>query len=83
MSSNYKLEIISPEKLLFSGCVESATFPGAKGRFTVLYNHAPLISVLEKGTIRYIYEGAEQTLLISGGFVEVRNNSVTACVEVV
>ena len=83
MSSNYKLEIISPEKLLFSGCVESATFPGAQGRFTVLYNHAPLISVLEKGTIRYIYEGAEQTLLISGGFVEVRNNSVTACVEAV
>ena len=83
MSSNYKLEIISPEKLLFSGSVESATFPGAKGRFTVLYTHAPLISVLEKGTIRYIYEGAEQTLLISGGFVEVRNNSVTACVEAV
>lgn len=81
MSQFLKLDIVSPEKQLFSGEVEGATFPGDKGRFTVLYNHAPIISTLGEGNIRWMQQGKENSIAISGGFVEVENNKITACVE--
>lgn len=77
------MEIFSPEKIIFTGSVESATFPGAMGSFTVLYNHAPLISVLDRGIMRWTHDSQEQTLSVSGGFVEVENNNVTVCVEII
>ena len=82
MSQLLKLDIVSPEKQLFSGEVEGATFPGDKGRFTVLYNHAPIISTLEQGTIRWVQQGQETMLDIKGGFIEVENNKIIVCVEV-
>lgn len=82
MSQLLKLDIVSPEKQLFSGEVEGATFPGDKGRFTVLYNHAPIISTMGQGTIRWVQQGQEATLDIKGGFVEVKNNRITVCVEI-
>ena len=51
------LEIISSEQILFKGEVESVTLPGAKGSFTVLENHASLISTLDAGTIEYVTAG--------------------------
>lgn len=80
--AKFRLDIVSPEKTIFSGEADAATLPGEKGRFTVLCNHAPLISVLVKGTVRWVHDGNEQTLDVSGGFVEVKNNVVTVCVEV-
>ena len=47
------LEIYTPEKKVFEGQVEEATFPGSKGTFQVLNNHAALISTLEKGKVVY------------------------------
>ena len=82
MSQFLKLDIVSPEKQLFSGEVEGATFPGDKGRFTVLYNHAPIISTLEQGTIKWVQQGQNATLDIKGGFIEVENNKIIVCVEV-
>ncbi len=82
MSQLLKLDIVSPEKQLFSGEVEGATFPGDKGRFTVLYNHAPIISTLGQGTIKWVQQGQEATLDIKGGFVEVENNRIIVCVEI-
>ena len=82
MSQLLKLDIVSPEKQLFSGEVEGATFPGDKGRFTVLYNHAPIISTLGQGTIRWVQQGQNATLDIKGGFIEVENNKIIVCVEV-
>lgn len=76
------LEIISPEKTLFSGDVNSVTFPGKKSAFTVLEKHAPLISSLEKGKIHIVSDGKEQTITISNGFIEVKNNTITVSVEV-
>lgn len=81
-SKLFKLEIISPEKILFSGEVSVAAFPGEKSPFTVLYNHAPLISSLVAGTISFTADEKENTIDILGGFVEVKNNCVTACVEI-
>ncbi len=75
------LEIIAPDKKIFEGYVESATFPGSKGSFQVLRNHAPIISSLEEGIIKYADETREHQIRISGGVVEVLNNNVTALVE--
>mgnify|MGYP003243816450 FL=1 len=75
------LVIVSPEKTLFKGVVTDVTLPGSQGIFMVLPKHAPLISSLEKGTLTYTTAEGEQSLEITGGFVEVRKNEVSVCVE--
>ena len=76
------LEIISSEQILFKGEVESVTLPGAKGSFTVLENHASLISTLDAGTIEYDVTGGERhSVSVGGGFVDVDNNRVAVCVR--
>jgi len=75
------LEIITPEKTVFSGEVTSATFPGANGSFQVLNNHAPLISTLNKGQLVFINQKGKQHLEVDGGVVEVLNNSIKVLTE--
>lgn len=75
------LDIISPEKVLYSGNVELISLPGVKGLFTILERHAPIISALGSGTITYQYKGKEATIQINGGFVESNNNNITVCIE--
>jgi F-type H+-transporting ATPase subunit epsilon len=77
------VEIYAPHKTLFSGKAISVTLPGSMGKFAILDNHAPLISVLEKGNIRITRPNQEDTSLdIISGFVEVNNNLVKICVEI-
>ena len=76
------LEIVSPEKTIFKGEVESITLPGTKAAFTILNNHAPMISSLTKGIIRYKIKEKEEELPIEGGFIEVTENSITVCLDV-
>ena len=77
-----KLEILSPEGLVFEGGVISVSVPGTYSAFTILNNHAPIISSLTKGVVAYVLDnGEEQELFIGGGFVEVDNNVVTICIE--
>ena len=76
-----KLEIISPETTLFSGEVELVTFPGMAGSFTVLNRHAPIVSVLQPGVLLYRIKGKDNELTISGGFVEVKNNTLSVCID--
>ncbi|MBL7930219.1 MAG: ATP synthase F1 subunit epsilon [Bacteroidia bacterium] len=70
------LEIISPEKKLFSGEAGSVTVPGSNGLFQVLNNHAPIISTLKKGTVKVETAEGEKSFEINGGVVEVLNNKV-------
>ena len=77
------LEIYTPDRKVFEGQVDSATFPGAKGSFQVLNNHAPLISTLEKGTVVYKSNNNKQELNIGGGVVEVLNNKVVLLAETI
>ncbi len=73
--------VISPERTLYSANVDALILPGEKGQFEILRNHAPLISSLTTGTI--ICRGNEPfELHIVSGFVEVKENEVTLCVEV-
>ena len=76
-----ELEIVSPEKRLFTGMVESVNLPGARAPFMVLHNHAPLVSVLCAGNIKWKVGKDEQTMAVKGGFVEVKDNKVSALVE--
>jgi len=77
------LEIYTPDQKVFEGQVDSATFPGTKGSFQVLNNHAPLISTLEKGTVVYKSNNNRQEVIIGGGVVEVLNNKVVLLAETI
>ena len=79
-----KLEIITPEKLFFSGEVTSVTLPGTNGLFTVWENHAPIISSLMKGKLSFVAkEGGKTELNIEGGFAEANKNVISVCLELV
>ena len=79
---NIALHILSPEGTLVKADVTLVSLPGVEGPFTVLKDHAALITALNKGSIRYVENGEEKFLPIHEGFVEVRNNVVKVCVEV-
>lgn len=76
------LEIITPDKKIFEGEVEAATFPGSKGSFQVLKDHAPLVSSLSKGKVSYRNTKKETAeITVTGGVVEVLNNNITLLAE--
>ena len=75
------MTIATPEGIVFEGKVESVKFPGASGAFMVLPRHAALISALTSGKVIYTQEGEVNDLSIQGGFVEVKNNEISVCVE--
>ncbi len=76
------LEILTPDKTVFSGRIKSVTVPGSKGPFTVLINHAPIISTLEAGEINLQTEkGDDIFFLINGGMIEVNNNKIMVLSE--
>ncbi len=70
------LEIITPDKVLYSGEVNAVQLPGSKGSFEVLNNHAALISSLDKGKVRVKDAEGTHFIDISGGIVEVLNNKI-------
>ncbi|MDE6696864.1 MAG: ATP synthase F1 subunit epsilon [Muribaculaceae bacterium] len=75
------LEIISPQEVVFKGDADAVTLPGELGKFTVLKNHAPLISVLVEGSIDYrTPAGEEKTYAIKGGLADVDNNVISVCI---
>jgi len=76
------LEIITPDKKIFEGEVKLIQLPGSKGGFEMLKNHAPIISTLEKGTIKIHDEnGKKQFFDIDGGVVENKSNKIIVLVE--
>ncbi|WP_455080525.1 ATP synthase F1 subunit epsilon [Prevotella melaninogenica] len=76
------LRIVSPERIVFTGEVDSVLVPGTVGPFEILNNHAPIISTLVEGKVAYSVKGDTEELHIVGGFVEVKKNLVSLCVEV-
>lgn len=71
-----RVEIISPDKLIFEGDAESLQLPGKDGSFGVLNNHAPIISSLAEGTVKLNTNEGVKSFDISGGVVEVLHNKV-------
>ena len=78
------LEIITPDKKVFEGEVNLVQLPGSKGSFTLLKNHAPIISTIDKGiiTVREV-SGKEQHFNVSGRDVENIENQIIILVEAV
>jgi F-type H+-transporting ATPase subunit epsilon len=76
------LEILTPERKLFSDEVIGVQLPGVTGSFEVLDKHAPLVSALKSGRIKVLNDKTHTTFFeIRSGFVEVINNHVTVLVE--
>lgn len=76
------LEILTPEKRLYSGEVYGVQLPGTDGKFEVLNRHAPIVSALGKGNIKVIKDKSTiSNFQIESGFVEVINNKATVLVE--
>ena len=76
------LSIVSTEKSIFDGDVKIVTLPGTVGSFSILPGHAPIVSSLQAGTLSYTtMEGEERTIDIQGGFVELSDGTVSACIS--
>ena len=81
MAEKIHLEVVTPKGPIVSEEVDIVTAPGFAGEFGVLANHAPFLSTIKIGTLRYKKDGTEQELMVSGGFCEVSNNKITFLVE--
>jgi F-type H+-transporting ATPase subunit epsilon len=76
------LEILTPDKKIFSGEVYGVQLPGISGMFEVLNKHAPIVSALKSGKLKILKDkNASSQYSIEGGFVEVLNNKTSVLVE--
>ena len=78
----FALEVVTPERVAYSGQVASLQAPGSEGSFGVLAGHIPLLTSLQIGRLRFVEEdGNEVKMAISGGFVEVGREQVAVLAE--
>lgn len=77
------IEIIAPDRNIFKGKAELIQVPGTNGRFTILKNHAAIVSTLEKGKVRIIDKETkeERFFEINKGMLEAKNNSIVILAE--
>ena len=80
--ANLHFELVSPEKLLFSGDVEQVDIPGVEGDFGVLADHAPTVATIRPGILTIHVGGAQQKIVVLGGFAEVSDKGLTVLAEV-
>jgi len=81
MADELILEIVTPEKLAFSGNVAEVTIPGTEGEFGVLRGHASLLSSIETGELSFIRDDKRTRYAVSTGYAEVTSGRVTVLVE--
>ncbi len=75
------LEIVTPERLVYSDYVDSVQVPGIEGELGILPHHAPLVSMLGMGELRIRKGGSEESFAIFGGFLQVRPDKVVVMAE--
>jgi F-type H+-transporting ATPase subunit epsilon len=71
------VEVVTAERELYSGEANAVNAPGSEGRLGILPHHAALLAFLKAGELRIELQGAEDSLFVSGGFLEVYENTVT------
>ncbi len=81
MSDELMLEIVTPEKMAFSGNVEDVTIPGTEGEFGVLRGHEALLSSIEIGELNFTKDGKKSYYAVNTGYAEVTSNKVTILIE--
>jgi F-type H+-transporting ATPase subunit epsilon len=81
MADELMLEIVTPEKVAYSGKIEEVTIPGTEGEFGVLVGHASLLSSVKFGELNYTKDNKKQYYAINTGYAEVTAHKVTILVE--
>ena len=82
MADAFNFELVSPERLLFSEQVTAVVVPGSDGYFTVMANHAPLMSTIRPGVVEVtLADGGLQKLFVRGGFADVNGSKFTLLAE--
>lgn len=76
-----QLDIVTPEKKAFSDEIDSVVVPGAEGEMGILKSHAPIVTTLQPGELRYVKNGVETSLAIGTGIVEVSNDRVSVLTD--
>lgn len=80
--ATFPFELVSPERLLFTGEVEDVIVPGTEGEMTVLKDHAPLMTTLRPGVVTFGEAGGKRTrLYVRGGFADVSPVGLTILAE--
>jgi len=79
--ANFHFDLVSPEKLLFTGEVEQVDLPGSEGDMGVLADHAPLVTTLRPGIIVVHREGGDMRVVVNGGFAEVGPAGLTVLAD--
>ena len=78
---SFQLDIVTPEKTIFSDTVEDVYLPGSEGEMGVLEMHAALVSPLSPGELRYKKDGKIEELAVGEGFVEVSDDKVSVLID--
>ena len=81
MADELTLEIVTPEKMAFSGKIEEVTIPGSEGEFGVLRGHAALLSSIDVGELNFTKDGKKTYYAVNTGYTEVTSGKVTILVE--
>ena len=79
--ATFHFDLVSPERMVFSGEVEHVVVPGSEGEFGVLAHHAPFVSMLRPGILSILGPGTPQRIVVGGGFAEVAPEGLTVLAE--
>jgi F-type H+-transporting ATPase subunit epsilon len=82
MPATFHFDLVSPEKLAFSGDVDQVDVPGAEGDFGVLAGHAPVVAAVRPGILTIITGGSKQKIIVLGGLAEVSEKGLTVLADV-
>ena len=81
MPDAFHFDLVSPERMVFSGEVEQVDVPGVEGDFGVLAHHAPLIAMIKPGILTVRGAGEAQRIVVVGGFAEVNEQGLTVLAD--
>lgn len=76
-----RLDIVTPEKMAFSDEIDSVVVPGSEGEMGILKKHAPIVTTLKPGELRYMKDGEEHSLAIGTGVVEISKDRVSVLTD--
>ncbi len=76
-----RFELVTAERIVFQDEVDVVVVPGVEGELAVLPRHAPLLTVIQPGEIRLRKKGVESSIVVTGGFLEVRPDKVTVLAD--
>src|SRR3954451_16096898 len=78
----FHFDLVSPEKLAFSGQVDQVDIPGMEGDFGVLAGHAPVVAAIRPGILTVITGGTREKIIVLGGLAEISDNRLTVLADV-